>query len=181
MGTWSRPLFATVSPGLPSDYVIDLTKLSEATIAAWQHAAFLHNTTKQRVTLSEFMNTGCDTHKIMDHMDSSQIYRWLDLFKHILEVNPTLQEAQFHFYCVDTNEPYYFSLVRDREDVPTTLFMFVGQSESIYYFKKRVYYFKKRDYDEEPRLIFREDEYTRVWKTCDFRVLCLRANSIGWF
>ena len=114
MGTWSTPLFVSVAPGNPEDYHIDTTKLSSETIESWRKSAFLqdiYNTTTKKwvpqtsYTLDEFMDTGCDTHKLLDYVDNEKITMWLDMFTHMLGENPTLEHAQFHFFCTDSQEP----------------------------------------------------------------------------
>jgi hypothetical protein len=193
MGTWSRPLFVTVSSGYPDDYIIDLTKLSQETINRFKNGAFFRDEYDiilkewkpiSKCTLKQFMITSCDTHKLLDHMTNSVIRSWLELFKHILEENPTLESAQFHFFCLDTGEPYYFDLnkkyieetdklIQNDKNIKHKLNMYIGQSESIYYFKHKNFFNKN---DDGRKLVFCEDLYSVKWKKCDFRYLGLQIN-----
>jgi hypothetical protein len=152
MGTWSRPLFVSVSSGSPSDYKIDLSKFTQKEIDDWSGSAFFldiyDNKTKVYNkktiwTLEEFMNTGCESHRLLDHMTNRVIRSWLMLFCHILTENPTLDNAQFHFFCTDSQEPYYFDLRRESienidkmEDKSLEFLpMYIGRSKSSKYFK----------------------------------------------
>lgn len=95
------------------------------------------------------MVTGCDTHKIMDHMDNSQISRWLEMFDVLLAQNPSLITAEFHFFCTDSDEPYYFLLVKDAHlsmrarakgtyaGILVGLDMHTGSADSLYYMRPR--------------------------------------------
>jgi hypothetical protein len=155
MGTWSKPLFATVSPGTPDDYEIVLSELPTDQVHAWKNAAFFESNTST-YTLSEFMNTGCDTHKIMDHMNNNQIYRWLSLFSYLAKKYPVLNEVAFHFYCSDDHKAYYFMWKRQKDgESPIVLKMHVGSYDSVYYFTI--------DPEHPRRLVFHKDMYLHYW------------------
>jgi len=184
MGTWSRPLFVTVQAGKPEDYIIDLTKLKKETIDIFKHGAFFPDTYDAtlktwspvlKCTLKEFMLTGCDTHKLLDHMSNSYINAWQELFTHILDENPGLDNAQFHFFCSDTQEPYFFNL--DRKEPRDHFYMAIGQSESLYYFKPKNFLSN----NDERKLVFREDLYLKNWKKCNYRYIRLSANKSLFF
>jgi hypothetical protein len=164
MGTWSQPLFVSVSPGKPSDYKIDLSKFTQQEIDKWCGTAFFEGTydneTKTYVrknvwSLDEFMNTGCKSHKLLDHMTNRVISSWLTLFRHILTENPTLNSAQFHFFCIDSQEPYYFELKREQFEVmdDKTLYlpMYIGRSKSLKYFKQNPNYLPSTDSDSDDK------------------------------
>jgi hypothetical protein len=188
MGTWSRPLFVTVAPGKPEDYFIDTTILSEDMIQRWQYHAFLNtvydNDTKsyilpKRFNLTEFMNTGCDTHKFLDHMDSKTIKDWLELFQHILDINPALETAQFHFFCSDSREPYFFRLNRNDTDNKIHLPMAVGSIDNLYYFKKKSKWIINND-DEYPTE-FNLKMYKKNWNKSVFNVKMLKSHNHPFF
>jgi hypothetical protein len=155
MGTWSTPLFATVSPGTPEDYEIVLSDLSETLVNEWKHVAFFKSGAPT-YTLTEFMNTGCDTHKIMDHMNNDQIRRWLSLFSYLAKKYPSLNEVAFHFYCSDEHKAYSFRWDRTKHgDEPNVLYMHVGSYDSVYYFTI--------DPEHPRRRIFHRDMYEKYW------------------
>ena len=78
------------------------------------------------------MNTGCETHKIMDYMDSAQKMRWKSLIQQLYATYPTLGNVAFHFFCRDGHFPYYLTM--NRGD-PRTLDLYYGHSESYRYFR----------------------------------------------
>jgi hypothetical protein len=135
MGTWSRPLFATVGVGAPEDYVIDTSLMTAEELGRWRTAAFLDrgDASQTRWTLTEFMNTGCNTHKIIDHMDREQIVRWEKLFRQLYAAYPSLTKLVFHFFCSDGGFPYYLTM--DRGD-DAKLYLCHGHSESHKYFRR---------------------------------------------
>ena len=139
MGTWSKPLFATVSgadgaAGSPDDYVIDTSVMTEQEMERWRNTAFLEDAGKTRWTLNEFMNTGCDTHKIIDHMGYDQVVRWEKLFRQLYAAYPTMTRLAFHFFCIDGRFPYYLTMDREAD---SKLLLFYGHSESLMYFRPR--------------------------------------------
>ena len=172
MGTWSRPLFAVVSPGKPEDWFIDFKEWPIQRMQRWGHAAFFPDMSVTRINLATFMNTECDTHRILDHMDQEQINRWIQLFRDIYAGNPTLNSVEFHFFCTDTQEPFFLKVSRDR---PTRLELGIGQSESIWYFhqKRRLWGGRINSGDEERLLIFDEKAYRAALSKCRFRYLNL--------
>jgi len=174
MGTWSYPLFATVNEKTPDDYVITVADLSAEDIQGWKHAAFFHlvkTTTgweeQPTWTLTEFMRTYCDSHKLMDHMDNATIQLWLNLFAYLHGKYPSLS-VRFHFFCSDSNEPYYFSVDKTS---PKTLLMCVGQSESQLYMVP--------DAKGEREFKFVVAKYAHRWKDASFRCLSLRINPLS--
>ncbi len=170
MGTWSQPLFTTVSPGKPQDYSIVLSELSEKVKHHWKHAAFFGEEDKDTYTLSEFMDTHCDTHKIMDHMNNDQIHRWLSMFSYLSKKYPLLSEIIFHFYCSDEHKAYYFKWSRQKDgDEPKHINMHVGSHDSIYYFTM--------DDPAEPRhLTFHKEMYEKNWRIIPHEVYELRIR-----
>jgi hypothetical protein len=178
MGTWSRPLFVSVSPGIPSDYKIDLSKFTDKEMDDWSGSAFFReiydDETKTYVkkniwTLEEFMNTGCESHRLLDHMTNRVIRSWLMLFRHILTENPTLDNAQFHFFCTDSQEPYYFDLRREQfeavDDSNQYVPMYIGQTKSLRYFKPNPNYIpyshSDTDSDDNYYCRFRKSKKTK--------------------
>jgi hypothetical protein len=138
MGTWSRPLFAVTTPAKPSSYILDTSALTKRQREDWRSNAFLITQNEKETdtfeekfvwNLDEFMDTECDTHKIMDYMGAEAIRRWQSLFDLLAEQNPTLECVQFHFYCSDTGEPFMFSWKRGVEHFR----MNVGSCDSIWY------------------------------------------------
>ena len=161
MGTWSRPLFTVTSPAPASSYTFDTSVLSDHMRDAWRTNAFLrdqyNNITdkwepKHILNLDEFMNTCCDTHKIMGHISTNLISRWQQLFDILGTQNPTLESVQFHFYCIDRMEPYMFEWKRGIEHFTVN----VGSSDNILYMKKNPNYNTEND---ESELVFDEDSY----------------------
>lgn len=192
MGTWSVPLFATVTPGKPEDYRIDLTKMSDDVRRSWTYSSFFNHddSSKTSYTLTEFMNTNCDTHKIMDYMGNEQINKWLRLFEHIFSENPEIVTLQFHFFCSDSQEPFYFSYTRDdfnssnklnilQKNEQTYLYMYIGHSESINYFSRNKSWFKSNS--DERQFKFKRDMYYKNWMNSNFRIVRLRVNSNSLF
>ena len=174
MGTWSIPLFASVSNGKPEDYQIDISSWSKEDIHKWHHSAFLGIEDKTIYNLKEFMNTECDTHKLMDHMSNGPISMWLKLFKYLYEKYPALNQAYFHFFCSDTQEPYYFTVFRH---APDHLYMAIGQSESCLYMVKTSFwrYIFRHDI-ERKYLKFSIEKYKKFWSVARFREIRLRIN-----
>jgi len=174
MGTWSRPLFAKVSSGNPDDWFIDYTDWPIARVGEWHHAAFLHDLKQTRLSLTEFMNTGFDTHKIMNHMSPEQIQRWLDLFRDIYTQNPTLEWVQFHFYCSDTKVPYYLTC---RQSLPSVLEMAICESNSRYYLRRKRSIWEWFTHTAESQeLFFDEKAYKAAQDRCIFRTLKLTSQ-----
>lgn len=187
MGIWSRPLFVSVYPGKPDDYVIDIDKLSDMTFHDLHNNGFFNKIYDPKIkllqrpryyALSEFMNTQQHTHKILGHLHNRAIFIWLDLFKHILKKNTQLEEACFHFFCNDTHEPYYILLNRNIiSEVSNTLYVYIGQSESRYYFiENRGSWFKRRRQDEWP-FIFSLNLYMKNWEKAYFRNVRYQIKS----
>ncbi len=171
MGTWSQPLFATVSPGTPEDYSIVLSELPEKLRHQWKHAGFFPDGNEKDVyTLFEFMVTHCDTHKIMDHMSNDQIHRWLSLFAYLAKKYPTLNDVRFHFYCSDEHKAYYFQWTREKDGKePSQINMHVGSYDSVYYFTV--------DDPEHPRqLTFHKEMYEKNWRYIPHEVYELRIR-----
>jgi hypothetical protein len=109
MGTWSRPLFARVSHGSPGDYSV--TRPAAAT--GWRGSAFFETKAAgESYTLSEFMDTGCNSHKILDHLGSEQIADWKGLCAGLMARYPVLEWVEFHFYSSDAGFPYCLRYAR---------------------------------------------------------------------
>lgn len=126
MGTWSQPLFCRVSHGAPTDYKIHR---SSSEIDSWAPSGFFHDPlqpSKTEWSLTEFMLTGCDSHKILDHLDHPQINRWISLISHVLTDYPILEWIQFHFWSSDAIFPYY---LEGRRDLPGKLFLHTPTQE----------------------------------------------------
>ena len=186
MGTWSYPLFATVSladdaAGSPDDYIIDTTAMTAEELGRWRNAAFLGDATKTHWTLTEFMNTHCDTHKIMDHMNREQIVRWERLFRQLYAAYPGMKRLAFHFFCRDGQFPYYLTMDRDDD---AKLLLCHGHSESYMYFRPRRSRFSfgpwaSRD-EESPE--FMVDWYRRGYQggALDMRVMRLDSTRMLW-
>jgi hypothetical protein len=87
MGVDSEPLFATSSPGLPEDYVITVSELSEEHVTSWRNGGFL-DSDKDSFTLSEFMNTGCNSHKLLGYLTGNKVTLWLNLFDYLVKSIP---------------------------------------------------------------------------------------------
>jgi hypothetical protein len=185
MGTWSRPLFVTVGVGAPENYIIDISLMSPQELARWRHAAFMDRTEDASKTcwnLTEFMNTHCDTHKIIDHMDREQILRWEGLFRGLYSLYPALTNLAFHFFCRDGQFPYFLTMDRGDE---AKLTMCVGHSESYVYFQPRrprgCFGWLTRDEDEEAAE-FMPEWYRRAYLEgrLDMRHVRLDASRILW-
>ncbi len=163
MGVDSEPLFTTSFPGLPEDYVITVSELSEEDITSWRNGGFL-DSVKESYTLSEFMNTGCDSHKLMGYLTGNKVSLWLNLFDYLAKKYPTLNELTFHFYCSDDKEPFYFQWKRTNLLTHKDLQVHVGSNESIYWFTN-----PDSKQDNYNRLVFQKDMYVKNWRKASFR------------
>jgi hypothetical protein len=182
MGTWSRPLFATVGAGSAEDYVIETSSMSEEELARWRNAAFLNDATQTRWNLVEFMNTDCDTHKIIDHMDREQTLRWETLFRRLYTAYPSLARLSFHFFCSDGRFPYYLTM--DRGD-GAKLKLCYGHSESYMYFRPqrpRGFFGWLTYSEDEDAAEFMPEWYRRAYLegTLDMRVIRLDSSRMIW-
>jgi hypothetical protein len=180
MGTWSRPLFATVGVGAPSDYVIDISIMSEEERVRWRHSAFLNDATKTRWNLVEFMNTGCDTHKIIDHMDREQTLRWETLFRQLYSAYPALRDLAFHFYCSDGSFPYFLTMGNESG---AKLELHYGHSESYKYFRPRWHFpWTAVELREPPQFMpeWYRAAYLAGAGTLDMRVIRLDSSRMIW-
>ena len=137
MGIYSYPLFASVTPGTPSEYSIDTSQWTAERLAAWHSAVFLDydgvRGGKVRWDLNEFMTTGFDCHKIYGYFDRGNTEMWMALFRDLYAAYPGLTRVAFHFFCSDEQIPFYITM--DRGD--SVLQLFRGQSESYKYFRNR--------------------------------------------
>jgi hypothetical protein len=163
MGTWSKPLFVTACETDVdlSSYTIDIRTMPKEVLQRWQHNAFFSES-KDIWTLPECMDTGCDTHKILDYMTAEASRRWSDLFDMVYTKYPDMPTIVFHFLCTDTNEPFYF--VKSRTD--KNLWMWIGQSESLLY--------QKHTPRGDRPFTFQETKYRAVWRKASFRPLRLQ-------
>lgn len=173
MGTWSQPLFVTAYP--PGNYTLDTSAMTQIERRWWEHSGFLSNVwdevnkkfiVKDIFTLEEFMETHCDSHKIYDYMTSEQISKWFSLFEMLIKQNPTLGKLQFHFFCSDTQEPFYFYFNKGDKD----FIMNVGSSDSLYYMEKN-----KDKYSERP-LKFNIEKYRHNLGKIHFRSRLMKPN-----
>ena len=173
MGTDSKPLFATVSPGTPDEYTIIVSELPEDDVRNWRYGGFL-DSDKESYTLTEFMNTGYECHKIMGYLTDDKVILWLRLFDYLGKKYSGLNEIKFHFYCSDEKEPFYFQWKREYIQTHKELLVHVGSSESIYWFTEDSD-FKHKNYNT---LIFHKDMYAANWKKATFRAFYASNNSI---
>jgi hypothetical protein len=166
MGTWSQPLFATVSPGIPEDYSITLSELPDKVVEEWRHGAFFQTEDKDTYTLSEFMDTGYECHRIMDYMNDEQIQRWIALFAYLAKKYPALNTVAFHIYCSDEHMPYYFKWDRAKEGIESLhLNMHIGYRDCVYYFTL-----------EEGIPVFHREMYEKYWRKMSHTVKELRVR-----
>lgn len=171
MGTWSRPLFARTTPS--SSCTFSIKNMSPELLSVWRNAGFFNQEEgKTEWTLHEFMNTGCDSHKIYDHMTSSQIERWIHLFQLVIDQNPGLETIELHFFCSDSSEPYYLYWRKGN----AKLWMLVGSSDSIYYMEPNPDYVEGTD---DPKLRFNEQKYRSNLDAIGFQAKELRVNPHG--
>jgi hypothetical protein len=182
MGTWSKPMFVTVSPLTPDDYVIDVSDFDETTLNEWRHGAFMcDDQEKTQYTLNEFMDTQCDTHKIMDYMGNAAIRRWLKLFTYLYTKYADLENLAFHFFCIDSQEPYYFTWNRT---IPDELNMHIVSEQNMFCFKP-----EERQKHEDCSgcsecgfgYAFDQSMYLQNWKKIACRVLRLKVNPNSWY
>lgn len=160
MGTCSTPLFATVTPGKPEDYVILLSELSQEDITYWNNAGFLSDEDKTSYTLTDFMNTGSDWHKIVFYFTNDKINMWVKLCRYIAKKYKILENIKFHFYCQDEQLPYYIEYISDFNK----LIIFNGSNDSILWFKIN----DKLSTPSRIRLIFDEELYRERWQQAQF-------------
>jgi hypothetical protein len=107
MGTWSRPLFVRVSHGAPADYIARKTP-------GWEGTGFFEDS-GTTCTLEEFMQTGCDSHQILDHMDYQKERAWRMMCGALFTEYPALEWVEFHFYSRDAQMAYCLRFVRGEE------------------------------------------------------------------
>jgi hypothetical protein len=176
MGTWSRPLFTVTSPGPASSYTLDTSVLTEQIRNDWRRAAFLQDQYEPKIiwNLEEFMDTGCETHKIMGHISVNLIARWQQLFDILGTQNPTLESVQFHFYCIDNMYPYVFEWKRGVDNFTVN----IATSDNILYTKKNPDYDTKYD---EPELLFDDDAYKKNHTKVIYHSSIMKASSDIWY
>lgn len=162
MGTCSTPLFATVTPGKPEDYIILLSELSPEDIAMWENSGFFitEGDNKTSFTLSDFMNTGSDWHKIIFYFTQDKINMWLNMCKYISKKYQIITNIKFHFYCQDEQIPYYI----EYQPQYNKLILSTGNSDSIYWFKIN----EQLSKPDMIRLTFDEDLYKANWSQATF-------------
>jgi hypothetical protein len=162
MGTCSTPLFATVTPGKPEDYIILLSELSPEDIANWENSAFFitEDDDVNSFTLSDFMNTGSDCHKILFYFTQDKINMWVDLCKYISKKYKVITNIKFHFFCQDEQIPYYI----EYQPQYNKLILSTGSSDSIYWFKINEQLSKPNSI----RLTFDEESYKANWQQAIF-------------
>jgi hypothetical protein len=173
MGTSSKPLFVTVSPGVPENYTITISELSDTDVDNWRYNGFL-DSDKESYSLSEFLSTNYDSHKIMGYLTCDQVMKWLHLFEYLAKKYSTLHELQFHFYCSDEKEPFYFQWKRENIRSHKELQVYVGSNESIYWFSED----STRSHKPYNTLIFQEDMYALNWKKARFRSFYVPIRNI---
>jgi len=177
MGTWSQPLFARVSHGIPEDYVLDVSDWPAEILHAWRHAAFLgEDTTKTGWNLSEFMNTGCDTHKILDHLDLGQRLRWYHLMTTLMEKYPVLEWIQFHFYSSDAQFAYCLELRKGGEKPTLRLRQALKEHNPQFYRAQRTWSQWLRR--EETETVFEVEEYKARLDTAAFTDIDLSPHKL---
>ena len=179
--TWSYAIGATTFPGRPSDYAFRLSDMTEADRQIWKRNGFFpgEHRHSDTWTLREFMDTGCDSHMILDHMRDDQSGRdmlgaWLRLLGLLAASynEDELDEVAFHFFCVDRQLPYYILWRRSEDgERPTVLRLYVGNTESVYYFRPTT------DPEGAPCLLFDEKAYHRNWEKAAFVPHILRLTT----
>jgi hypothetical protein len=98
-------------------------------------------------------------------MNNKQINDWLTLFQHILSNNPTLETTEFHFFCIDSQEPYYIRL--NRQNISSIyLHVFIGTRDNIHYFLL----------EDENTAVFSETLYKQKWNKTNFRIVINRLD-----
>lgn len=190
--TWSYAIGATTFPGRPSDYSFRLSDMTEADRQIWKRNGFFpgEHRHSDTWTLREFMDTGCDSHMILDHLGKDPEGRdmlgaWLRLLA-LLALSYTktgvkggsapfedeLDEVAFHFFCVDRQLPYYILWKRSEDgERPTVLRLYVGNAESVYYFRTTT------DPEGAPCLLFDEKAYLKNWEKAAFVPHILRLTT----
>lgn len=153
MGTWSRPLFARVSHGTPADYRVERTD-------AWVGTGFFpeEEGAGTSLTLEEFMNTGLDCHKILDHMDYRHVQLWLGLCRSLMAENPVLEWVEFHFYSRDAAFPYYLRFSRGMDQLQ--MGQAVVSNDPAYTGRSRSW--REWRAGVEPEWVFQQAKYARL-------------------
>ncbi len=171
MGIGSTPLFATVQPGNSEDYRINVSELSKDVIQKFEYMGFFH-TGADSYTLSEFMDTQCDYHKLLYYMENDKVDVWLRLFTYLSEKYPDIEEIAFHFFCSDEKIPFYF--IWKRHDSLKELIMHVGNSEDTHCCKENPN--KIKPY--HPSLIFDKELYMKKWRIISINKMILKKRDI---
>ncbi len=109
-------------------------------------------------------------------MNGDKLQLWLNLLAYLAKKYPDLEDLAFHFFCTDMQLPYYFSWNRQRDgEQPATLYMHVGNSESIYYFT----IMPDPEDDAETSLVFDEAAYWRNWRKAAFSTQRLAIPAVS--
>lgn len=176
MGTWSQPLFACVSHGNPEDYVFDVSDWPAKILHTWRHSAFLgDDPTKTLWNLSEFMNTGYDSHKILDHLDNGQRLRWYQLMTALIEKYPVLEWIQFHFYSSDAEFAYCLELRRAEKPTLRLRQALKEHNPQFYHTQRSWSQWLRR---EETKTVFEVDEYKARLDTATFTDIDLSPHKV---
>lgn len=165
MGTCSTPLFITVTPGNPKDYVIVLSELSQEDITNWDYAGFLSDKDKSSYTLTDFMNTESDCHKVLYYFTTERTNMWINLCKYISKKYKVIENIRFHFYCQDEQFPYYIEYISQYDK----LILYSGSTDSIYWFKIN----DKLSCPSRIRLTFDKESYKANWQQSIFKEFIL--------
>lgn len=74
-----------------------------------------------------------ETAKLWGYLDREEVKAWHLLMQSLAEQNPTVERFEAHFYCTDTQFPYYFSYEVDEG----RLRLFKGSNYHVAYFRAR--------------------------------------------
>lgn len=161
MGTCSLPLFVSITPGKPEDYIIDSLELSQEDIDNWNNYGFLSEENKTLYTLTDFMNTGSDCHKIIFYFNQEKINMWVKLCKYITKKYKIIENIKFHFYCQDEKFPYYIEYISQYNK----LILFCGGTDSIFWFKIN----EELSTNNKLRITFDDQLYRLRWQEGNFK------------
>ena len=121
------------------------------------------------------MNTGCDSHKILDHLDHGQRLRWYHLMNTLMKKYPALEWIQFHFYSSDAEFSYCLEL--RRAEKPTLLLrQALKEHNPQFYRTHRTWSQWLRR--EESKMVFEVEEYKERLATAAFSDIDLSPHKV---
>jgi hypothetical protein len=69
---------------------------------------------REDCSFEESIMTTCDTAQIYGYLDEPELRAWDAYFDVLMALNPDVEVAEAHFYCTDSDMPYYARMERER-------------------------------------------------------------------